>query len=188
LDHVGVQYVGQEHPQHLIDTLETDYTLSKYWTGGLYCGITLKWYYEKQDVDLSMPGYIEDFVQQYQHPMPKSPQHSPYNCTVPAFRQRIQYAPQSPTAPPQDISHALGTFGTLLYNAHTVDATVIVPLINLASQLSTATSSICMPSHIYLSTSALTMNPQSDTVHLTCNSNFTVMPLTSPSQRLSNKL
>jgi hypothetical protein len=36
----GVQYVGAEHAQHLIAALETDYTVSKYWTGGLYCGIT----------------------------------------------------------------------------------------------------------------------------------------------------
>jgi hypothetical protein len=42
VDYFGIQYVGQEHAQHLIDALETDYTVSKYWTGGLYCGITLK--------------------------------------------------------------------------------------------------------------------------------------------------
>jgi hypothetical protein len=41
VDDVGLQYVGKEHAQHLIDALETDYTLSKGWTGGIYCGITL---------------------------------------------------------------------------------------------------------------------------------------------------
>jgi hypothetical protein len=41
VDDFGVQYVGKEHTQHLIDALETDYTISKDWTGGLYCGITL---------------------------------------------------------------------------------------------------------------------------------------------------
>jgi hypothetical protein len=41
VDDFGVQYVGQEHAQHLIDALENDYTVSKDLNGGLYCGITL---------------------------------------------------------------------------------------------------------------------------------------------------
>jgi hypothetical protein len=45
VDDFIVQYVGTEYAQHLIDALETDYTVSKYWTGGIYCGITLKWDY-----------------------------------------------------------------------------------------------------------------------------------------------
>jgi hypothetical protein len=43
-------------------------------------------------------------------------------------------------------------------------------------------------SHISLTTAALTLKPQSDTMHLTCSSKFTVMPLTSPSPRLSYTL
>jgi hypothetical protein len=39
--------VGKEHAHHLIDALEKYYTISKDWTDGLYCGITLKWDYEK---------------------------------------------------------------------------------------------------------------------------------------------
>jgi hypothetical protein len=58
VDDVGVQYVGKEHAQHMIDALETDYTVSKDLSGGLYCGITLKWDYSNKHVDLSMPGYI----------------------------------------------------------------------------------------------------------------------------------
>jgi hypothetical protein len=73
VDDFGVQYVGKEHDQHLIDALETDYKVSKDWTGGLYCGITLKWDYENKHVDLSMPGYIKDALHKYQHPMPNHP-------------------------------------------------------------------------------------------------------------------
>jgi hypothetical protein len=36
VDNFGVQYVGAEHAHHLIAALETDYTVSKDWTGGLY--------------------------------------------------------------------------------------------------------------------------------------------------------
>jgi hypothetical protein len=56
VDDFGVQYVGKEHTQHLIDALEADYIVSKDWTGGLYRGITLKLNYVSKHVDLSMSG------------------------------------------------------------------------------------------------------------------------------------
>jgi hypothetical protein len=74
VDDFGVQYVGKEHAQNLIDALETDYTLSKDWTDGIYCGITLKWDYENKHVGISMHGYIKDAPHKYQHPMPNHPQ------------------------------------------------------------------------------------------------------------------
>jgi hypothetical protein len=86
VDDFGVQYVGAEHAHHLI-------TVSKDWTGGLYCGITLNWDYANKHVDLSMPGYIKDALHKFQNPLPKRPQYAPHNWTVPAYGQRIQYAP-----------------------------------------------------------------------------------------------
>jgi hypothetical protein len=96
----GVQYVRKEHAQHLIDALETDYTVSKDWTGGLYCCITLKWEYEDKHADLSMPRYIKDSLHKYQHHIPKRPKYAPYNWTFPAYGQCIQYAPISDASPP----------------------------------------------------------------------------------------
>jgi hypothetical protein len=49
VDDFGIQYVGKLHAQHLIDALETDYTVSKYWTGGIYCGI------ERQNKETNEP-------------------------------------------------------------------------------------------------------------------------------------
>jgi hypothetical protein len=143
VDDFGVQFVGKEHAQHLIDALEADYTLSKDWTGGLYCGITLKWNYMNKYVDLSMPGYIKDALHKFQHPLPKRPQYAPHKWTVPAYGQRIQYVPLPDAAPPatsEEITRAQAVVGTLLYNARAVDPTLLVPLSALASQLSTATT------------------------------------------------
>jgi hypothetical protein len=100
VDDFGVQYVGKENAQHLIDALKTYYTVLKYWTGGLYCGITLKLDYENKNMDLSMPGYIKDDLHKYQHPMPKRPQYAPHNWNVPAYFQRIQYALIPDASPP----------------------------------------------------------------------------------------
>jgi hypothetical protein len=143
VDDFGVQYVGKEHAQHLIDALETDYTVSKDWIGGLYCGITLQWKYMNKHVDLSMPRYTKDALHKFQHPLPKRPQYAPHNWTVPAYGQRIQYAPLPDAVPPttvEEITHVQAVVGTLLYNMRTLDPTLLVPLSALASHLSTATT------------------------------------------------
>jgi hypothetical protein len=143
VDDFGVQYVGAEHAQHTISALETEYTFSKDWIGGLYCGITLNWDYANKNVDLSMPGYIKYALHKFQHPLPKRPQYAPHNWTVPAYGQRIQYAPLPDAAPPAtavEITRSQANVGTLLYNARVVDPTILVPFSALASQLFTATS------------------------------------------------
>jgi hypothetical protein len=86
-----------------------------------------------------MPGYIKDALQKFQHPLHKRPQYAPHNWTVPAYRQRIQYAPPPDAAPlvtAAEITRAQAIVGTLLYNARAVDPTLLVPLSALASQLS----------------------------------------------------
>jgi hypothetical protein len=100
VDDFGVQYDGKEHAQNFIDALYPDYIVSRYWTGGLYCGITLKWDYENEHVDLSMPGYIKDVLHKYKYPMPKRSQYAPNKWTVPAYGKRIKYAPLPDASPP----------------------------------------------------------------------------------------
>jgi hypothetical protein len=105
--------------------------------------VSFKWEYANKHVDLSMPDYIKDALHKYQHPMPNHLQYAPHNWTFPAYGQRIQYAPlpyKSPLATPQDITRAQGIVSTLLYNARTMDPTLLVPLSSLASQLSTDTA------------------------------------------------
>ena len=55
VDDFGVKYVGKEHADHLITTLETLYKITIDWTGTLYCGLTLDWDYKAGTVDVSMP-------------------------------------------------------------------------------------------------------------------------------------
>jgi hypothetical protein len=139
----GVKYVGAEHSHHPIAALETDYTVSKDWTGGLYCGITLNWDYANKHVDLSMPGYFKDALHRFQHPLPKRPQYAPHNWMVPAYGQRIPYTQLPDVAPPETSSEstrAQAIVGTLLYNDRAVEPTLLVSLSALASQLSTATT------------------------------------------------
>ena len=78
VDDFGVKYVGKEHVNHFITALKGDFTIAEDWTGGLYCGITLKWDYENRIVEFSMPGYIKKVLQKYKHEIPKKHQGSLY--------------------------------------------------------------------------------------------------------------
>jgi hypothetical protein len=154
-------------------------------------GIALKLDYVNKHVDLSMPGYINNALHKFHHPMPTPTQYAPHNWNAPAYGQHIQYALLSDAHPPansQAITRAQCIVGTLLYNARAVDTTLLVPLSNLASQLSTATSTtIDSISHLldYCST-----HPESSIRYYASNMQLksTVMPLTFMSLRLSHEL
>jgi hypothetical protein len=99
VDNFGIKYVGQEHPQHLLAVLQAHYTVTTVWNSSRYIGITLDWDYAKHRVHLSMPGYIEKALRQFQHPKPKTPQHAPFPTTPIKYGARTQYAKAPSTAP-----------------------------------------------------------------------------------------
>ena len=76
VDDFGVKYVGKAHAKHLVTTLRKYHTLKTDWASTLYCGIKLKWDYNRCTVDLSMTGYIKAALIKYQHPDPRKPQHA----------------------------------------------------------------------------------------------------------------
>jgi hypothetical protein len=43
VDDFGVKFVNKEDVDHLISSIKTTYSITKDWTGNLYCGISLKW-------------------------------------------------------------------------------------------------------------------------------------------------
>jgi hypothetical protein len=71
LDNFGMKYVNKEDVDHLIASIKTTYSLTKDWTGNLYCGIALEWDYKNSHVDILMLGYIRKKLQEYEHTMPK---------------------------------------------------------------------------------------------------------------------
>ena len=77
VDDFGVKYVGKEHAEHLIDTLQSVYKITIDWTGTKYCGLRLTWDYKGQLCYMSMPGYVKNALTRFQIEVPKRPQHSP---------------------------------------------------------------------------------------------------------------
>ncbi len=54
----------------MLDTVQKYYKCSCDWKGERYCGLTIKWDYEKRKVHLSMPGYVKKALTCFQHPLP----------------------------------------------------------------------------------------------------------------------
>ena len=141
VDDFGVKYTGAEHAEHLIKALQSHYQLSVDWTGGMFCGITLKWDYEKRTVDLSMLGYIQKALLKFQHPTPTVPVDAPHKHTPIKYGAQPQMVPidMSPKLSPTDITRVQNIVGTLLYYSRAVDSTLATALSTIASQQANAT-------------------------------------------------
>ena len=143
VDDFGVKYVGRPHAEHLVDTLQSLYTVTEDWSGTLYLAMTLQWDYKARTVDCSMPGYIQKALTRFQHPAPTRPQHSPHAWTPPAYGTAIQFALPPDTSnplPPDDITRIKEVVGTLLYYARAIDSTMLVALGTIASAQSAGTA------------------------------------------------
>ena len=58
VDDFVIGYVGRKHADHHMSALKMYYEkIITDWEGKLYCGITMKWYYTKSYLDISMPRY-----------------------------------------------------------------------------------------------------------------------------------
>ena len=137
VDDFGVKYVGQEHAEHLMECLQTEYKISHEWNGERYLGLTIDWDYTNGEVHISMPTYIEEALIRFKHNHPRKPQHQPHPHTP------IRYGAKQQFAEPQDVSPQLDkagqkyiqeVCGTLLYYARAVDCTMLAALGSIATQ------------------------------------------------------
>ena len=94
------------------------YTISIDWTGALYFGLTLAWYYIRQTCNISMPNYLPAALHKFQHTTPTCPQDSPHAWKNPLYGATVQWADnpdESPILPPQSITLVQYIIGTLVY-------------------------------------------------------------------------
>jgi hypothetical protein len=136
VDDFGVKYVGKEHAEHLMTVLQEHYQIKADWTGTRYIGIHMAWDYEKGQVHLYMPGYVQRALKLFQH-IRKKKQNQPFPHTAIKYGAKIQYAKQESTAPPVNptekkfIQKVCGKF---LFYGRAVDSTVLTPISAIASQ------------------------------------------------------
>jgi hypothetical protein len=90
VNNFGVKHVNKEDIEHLIASIKKTYTLTKDWTGNLYCGIPLDWDYKNQMVDITMPGYVKKKLQEYHHITSKCIPTCPYTPAPKQFSSEAQ--------------------------------------------------------------------------------------------------
>ncbi len=142
VDDFGVKYVKKDDDDHLIVSIKSTYSLTKDWTGNMYCKITLEWDYENRHVDISMPGYKKKKLQEYGHIMPKNLQACPYSPEPKQFGTEALAPLLANTTPKPDakgIKQVQQIVSSILYYARAVDMTVLMALSSIAVEQTKAT-------------------------------------------------
>lgn len=88
--------MGKEHALYLQQMLEKDYKITFDWTGTRYINIPLDWDSKRQQVHLSMPGYIKKALvlklKHFEHKPPEKSQHAPFQAVVsPSFLRLLVF-------------------------------------------------------------------------------------------------
>jgi hypothetical protein len=137
INNFGVKYFDKETEQHLLDTIQKYYKCSCNWDGQQYCGLTIKWDYNRHKVHLLMPTHIQKALKHFQHPPPQIQQDNLHPHvkkkygTKEQFTKPINKTPLLDKAGKKFIQEVTGVF---LFLARAVDGTMLTPLSALASE------------------------------------------------------
>jgi hypothetical protein len=137
VDDFGVKVQEKADALHLIAALKMHYEITVDWDGKLFCGITLDWNYTNRTVDLSMPGYVQEALAEFQHQTPSKPEHQPHRHNPPQFGVKVQLTEPEDNSKPLDKAGVLRLqqiTGKFLYYSRAVDPTMNTALSSLASQ------------------------------------------------------
>ncbi len=136
VDDFSVKYVRREHIDHLMHILQEHYQVKADWTGTRYIGIHMAWNYEKGQVHLYMPGYVQQALKLIQHLRTKM-QNQPSPHTTIKYGAKIQYAKQESTTPianPTEKKFIQKMCGKFLFYGRAINSTVLTPISAIASQ------------------------------------------------------
>ena len=133
VDNFGVIYVGQEHTDHLLQTLNRHCHVSTDWEGRKYCGLILDWDYRGEEVYITMPCYVKEALQNFNHPTPcrKQDQLHPPQLRYPYSLHKGHGQTPLPPEGKKFIQHVTGDF---LFYARAVDSMMLTALIIMASE------------------------------------------------------
>jgi hypothetical protein len=141
VDDFAVKYVTLADAHHRHNARLRNYKITMDWVGTVYYGITLKWDYDKRTCDISMPGYVNNVLNKFQHDNPKAPHHTPSQYITLVYGAKMQYVTQeeAPLLSAKQCTTIQKITGSVLYYSRAVDTTVIMPLNDIATEQTTAT-------------------------------------------------
>jgi hypothetical protein len=123
VDNFAIKFTKMYNAKHLIEALKKDYTITIDWGATKYIGLTIDWDYDKRQVHVRMPGYLEKAFLKFKHFAPR--QNSPHPHAIPQYGAKTQYGEsqdESPFLNKEDTTHVQAVMGTLLYYTRAVTA------------------------------------------------------------------
>ena len=163
IDDFGVRYEENEHALHLLQTLRMYYeVVSVDWRGTLYCEISLKWDYQQRTCELSMPGYVQQAVENFQHRI-KSPIKAvdtphPYKAMKKEGLPMTQLTDDATKLSPQAIKHPQKIVGTFHFYSRAVDPTMLTALSIIATEQTQGTQTTREKAEHFLTYAAMHPN------------------------------
>ena len=79
-----MKYFSKEDDEHLLHALQNDYKVTTDWEG-IFFGLTIDCHYSQGYVDISIPEYIKDALERFEHEFRARNQFSPHEHTPPIF-------------------------------------------------------------------------------------------------------
>jgi hypothetical protein len=142
VDDFGVEYVGIEHFNHLLDLLKKYHGVQFNMDGDKFAGIHIKWDYPGRRCRISMDGCIDNLLLKFKHLRPTKPRHSPYKCAPMAYGAKTQLAAEVDLSPLIDDDrkrHIQEIIVSPLYYARAVDNKLLVTLSAITAHQAKAT-------------------------------------------------
>ena len=144
VDDFSVKYSHHADALHLMEVLGHKYKYTVDWTGSKYLGMSVVHDKDKQEITLSMPGYVQAALRRFQVSRNSKPTHSPAPFDPPIYGRHVQYVSIDDSTPssPTETTYIQEVIVTFLYYARAVDCTMLTTLNKLASRQSKPTVSL----------------------------------------------
>ena len=142
VDDFEIKYTNKQDLDHLQQALKDKYNSKEDLTGNLYCGISLKWDYNKRTVKLSVPNYVKHALHKFQHSPPTRKQQVPHPWIPKVFGKQTQLVNEPLPSPPlskHSSTRIQQIVGTFLYYARAIDDTILVVLNSISTMQSKLT-------------------------------------------------
>lgn len=95
VDDFGVKYIGKQHADHLIATLNKHYkAITVDWEGKKFCGMNLNWNCKHHTCDISMKDYVTRALTEFDQWKPTRKCNEPLSYVPPQYGQFSMLPPQ----------------------------------------------------------------------------------------------
>ena len=125
VDDLGIKYYNEDDIQHLMMALRSACEITFDRSVSKFCDIQLDWNYTQGYVDVSMPEYVMEALEQLNHPHPTKTQYTQHPWVNKKYGKTAHLTSPDTTSQlsPDKIRHIQRIVGTFLYYARAVDTT-----------------------------------------------------------------